>query len=149
MGMKARDDGRKPGHGQLLGTAIRHRREALGLTQEQLAEAVGGDVDGNYVTHLETGRRVRLPEQPILGQFARALKVREVDLLIDAGVITEPLPTEGASRELFDRGTPHHEAVLWLRRLDNARALEVARFAKFQFDNPIVEVPVVVAALPR
>lgn len=147
--MKTREVGGRPGHGQLLGKAVKRRREQARLTQEDLAELMGDEVDANYITHLETGRRVRMPEQPILGQLARALNTREIDLLVDAGVITEELPIEGAPREPFDRGTPHHEAVLWLRRLDNTRALEVARFAKFQFDNPIVEVPVVVSALPR
>ena len=55
-----------------LGTVIRDLREALRLTQEELAKKVG--VTQGYIGHLERGLK-RNPSLPTLKKLARALGV--------------------------------------------------------------------------
>jgi len=74
-------------HGELLGRWARRRREELDLTQEQVAERMGGGITGNWVTRLETGRVRNLIPQPTLGRLAAALETGPVDLLLAAGVL--------------------------------------------------------------
>jgi transcriptional regulator with XRE-family HTH domain len=63
--------------GRRLGARIRASREALGLTQEQLAEAA--HVTSNYVGVLERGQK--LPSLDALDALARALKTSPAELL--------------------------------------------------------------------
>lgn len=72
-----------------LAAFAKAQRLMLGLTQAEVAERMGPDVDATYVTKIERGT-VKVPQQPFLGMFARALAVSEVDILRAAGVITEP-----------------------------------------------------------
>lgn len=70
--------------GQSLGRVIRARREELGLTQEELAERIGGSVRQAEVSRLERGR-VATPRRARLGAIAAALGLTEADLLVRSG----------------------------------------------------------------
>ena len=74
-----------------LGAYIREQRLALGLTQRELAEAIRA-TDRTYVTSLEAGR-IGLPQGAMRKKIARALHVREVDLLIAAGLLAPDTST--------------------------------------------------------
>ena len=78
-------------HGELLGRWARCRREELELTQEQVADRMGGGITGNWVTRLETGRVRNLVPQPTLGRLAAALETDPVEMLVATAV----LPPEG------------------------------------------------------
>jgi transcriptional regulator with XRE-family HTH domain len=65
--------------GVLLGARLRARREALGWSQAQLAEAVG--VTPNYVGVVERGEK--LPTLETVEAFGRALGVRIAQLLVE------------------------------------------------------------------
>lgn len=58
------------GDGMLVGQVIRQRRKSLGMTQEDLAEAIGKDQ--NYVSFVETAR-IKNPSRPVIHLFAEAL----------------------------------------------------------------------------
>ncbi|MDC3956886.1 helix-turn-helix transcriptional regulator [Polyangium jinanense] len=60
-----------------LGARLRARREALGLSQAELAEKV--DISANYVGVLERG--LKLPTLDTLVALAKALDVPVADLL--------------------------------------------------------------------
>lgn len=79
-----------------FGRLVAARRKAIpGMTQERLADLVGiPEIDANSISQLEGGRKKYLPEQPLLGAICRALSVSEIEMLRDAGVITEQ-PSEG------------------------------------------------------
>jgi transcriptional regulator with XRE-family HTH domain len=63
--------------GPRLGTHLRARREARGLTQAQLAERVG--VSENYLSAVERG--VKVPTLETLEQLAKGVGVEPGDLL--------------------------------------------------------------------
>ncbi|HZQ17445.1 MAG TPA: helix-turn-helix transcriptional regulator [Terriglobales bacterium] len=64
---------------RILGKAVRARREKLGLTQEQLAEAA--DLHWTYISGIERGiRNVSILN---LSHIAQALRVRIRDLVDD------------------------------------------------------------------
>ena len=65
-----------------LGTFVRTRRQALGLTQTQLGERVGWKQE--RVSVVETAR-YGLPSMPVLAQLARALEVPLLDLVAATG----------------------------------------------------------------
>ena len=67
-----------------LGTFIRQRRQDLGLTQEQLAEAIGDHVNQSDISRLERDR-ITLPRRERLEQLAAALDVSLGDLLARTG----------------------------------------------------------------
>lgn len=62
----------------LVGQVIRQRRKSLGMTQEDLAEAIGKDQ--NYVSFVETGR-IKNPSRPVIRLFAAALDMDVNELL--------------------------------------------------------------------
>ena len=66
---------------QRLGQRIAEFRRNRGLTQVQLARAVGGSVE--FISRLERG--VNAPSVAWLQDFARALKVEVVDLFTSTG----------------------------------------------------------------
>lgn len=70
-------DGRKD-----LGQAIRHRREAMGLSQEAFAEGV--DCHRNYVSLVERGEQNVTID--MLRRFAKALKCSVAELMQEAGL---------------------------------------------------------------
>lgn len=77
-----------------IGAEIRRRREALGLSQAQLAEKIG--VGRTSVTMIERGAQAILVHQLI--EIAAALRVAP-DKLLDAVEANEAV---GPSRELFE-----------------------------------------------
>lgn len=64
-----------------LGTVIRRKREALGISQEKFAEASGHH--RTYIGFLERGERS--PNVATLQRVAEALGVNASDLLREAG----------------------------------------------------------------
>lgn len=91
----------------VLGDRIRARREKLGLTQQELAEAVG--LSRTSVTNIERGRQAVLVHQ--LAIFAKALGVRTASLI--------PNDDEAAS---LGRSAPEDEIAEYLSRLRLMRA---------------------------
>jgi len=71
-----------------LGTFIRERRMDLGLTQEQLAERVGGGVRQSEISRLEHDG-IALPRRTRLEEIAAALEVSIGDLLVTTGWMDE------------------------------------------------------------
>lgn len=66
-----------------LGVYIKERRNQLGMRQVDLSEAIFAS-DRTYITQVELGR-IGLPGHDMRQKIARALHVREVDLLVAAG----------------------------------------------------------------
>lgn len=62
------------------------RRRAAGLTQDQLAEAVGRH--RSYIVKLEKGR-IKLPTEPVRSEFHRVLGTSEDDL-VRLGIVSSP-----------------------------------------------------------
>ena len=69
-------------HRHLLGLAIRKRRQALGYSQERLAEVA--DVHRNFVGHVERGEQNVSIDS--LVRFSAALKTSLAALFADAGL---------------------------------------------------------------
>jgi transcriptional regulator with XRE-family HTH domain len=72
---------------QSLGTFIRERRQDLGLTQEELADRIGGSVRQAEISRLE-GNRIALPRRDRLEAIANALDVSLGELLVRSGWMT-------------------------------------------------------------
>ena len=66
--------------GAAVGIAIRNRRTAMGLSQEQLGEIAG--LDRTYISGVERG--VRNPTISSLGRIATALQCDLSSILIEA-----------------------------------------------------------------
>ena len=64
----------------MLGAAVRVRRRALGLSQEEFAEKV--DCHRNFVGRIERGEQN--PTVDTLVRIARALKCKVRDIIIEA-----------------------------------------------------------------
>ena len=64
---------------QILTERVRARRNALGLTQEQLADRAS--LSTNYIARLEIG--LRTPSMATLKSLAKALDVQVADLLAE------------------------------------------------------------------
>jgi len=79
-----------------LGNYVRERRRELGLTQEELAERIGGSASQAEVSRLERGTIV-FPRRSRLEGLAAALEVTLGTLLVHSGWMTND---EG---ELVDR----------------------------------------------
>jgi transcriptional regulator with XRE-family HTH domain len=130
-----------------LGTFIRERRQALGLTQEQLAERLGDSVRQAEVSRLENDR-VSLPRRERMEVLAAALDVSLGELLTHSGWMKEgdslpdhdpdgesdPVSWQGPRSDEID-GMPLTELVAMLERIGDAQdelinatiALEAAR----------------------
>ena len=67
---------------EVLGRAIRERREAVGLSQEKFGELV--DCHRNYVGLIERGQQNVTID--MLGRFAQALDCKISELLAGAGL---------------------------------------------------------------
>jgi transcriptional regulator with XRE-family HTH domain len=70
-----------------LGTFIRERRQDLGLTQEELADRIGGSVRQAEISRLETNR-IALPRRDRLDAIAAALEVSLGELMVRSGWMT-------------------------------------------------------------
>lgn len=66
-----------------LGLAVKHRRQELGLTQEQLAN--GTDLHQRWVSNVETGKRN--PSYSSLLRLAKGLNVSASELVARAEAI--------------------------------------------------------------
>ena len=66
----------------MLGAAVRVRRRALGLSQEEFAEKV--DCHRNFVGRIERGEQN--PTVDTLVRIARALRCKISDLFFEAGL---------------------------------------------------------------
>jgi transcriptional regulator with XRE-family HTH domain len=67
-----------------IGSFVRERRQDLGLTQEQLAERVGGSYGQSDISRIERGH-IELPRIGTLVKLAESLEVPVGDLLIASG----------------------------------------------------------------
>ena len=67
-----------------LATLVRERRQALNITQEELADALG--VRRTYLLAIEKGRN-KLPNIEVRRQLAAILGIRHLDLLVAAGLL--------------------------------------------------------------
>jgi transcriptional regulator with XRE-family HTH domain len=76
-----------------IGAAIRKRRDALGLSQAQLADRIG--LVRTSITMIESGSQALQVHQ--LVDIARVLKIDPADLLADA----RPKEEVGPSRQLY------------------------------------------------
>jgi adhesin HecA-like repeat protein len=70
-----------------LGTFIRERREALGLSQVDLAVRMGQPSYQSILSRLEQGQ-ITLPRWERMGSLADALRVTPGTLLLRAGLVT-------------------------------------------------------------
>jgi transcriptional regulator with XRE-family HTH domain len=93
-----------------FGREVRRRREALGLTLEQLAERA--DLTPNYVGSVETGKRD--PSLSTVLALAKGLNVPPAELF---GGVKELGPAGVEAGRLFEATTPEvQDAVLKLLR---------------------------------
>ena len=84
-----------------LGQAIRAIREQVGLSQKELADAVG--IDQSYMSMIESGQRCN-PGTRIMARLAQALQVSIDDLAARAGYLPqhdEPDPLADQALRLF------------------------------------------------
>ena len=77
-----------------LGTFVRQRRNALGLTQEEVADA--SSIGRSHLSQVESGK-IGLPNVEIRRRLADTLRVRHVDLLIAAGEISDDEVRNGSA----------------------------------------------------
>jgi transcriptional regulator with XRE-family HTH domain len=71
-----------------IGNFVRERRQDLNLSQEQLAERVGGSYSQSDISRLERGH-IELPRLGTMVSLAASLEVPVGDLLIASGWFTE------------------------------------------------------------
>jgi transcriptional regulator with XRE-family HTH domain len=71
-----------------LGNYLRERRMELGLSQEELAERIGGSASQAEISRLERGH-VMLPRRGRMEALAEALEVTLGSLLVRSGWLTE------------------------------------------------------------
>jgi transcriptional regulator with XRE-family HTH domain len=72
----------------MLGNYVRERRQELGLSQETLAERVGGNTVQSDISRIERGQ-IELPRPSTLINLAAALEVPVGNLLIASGWFDE------------------------------------------------------------
>lgn len=72
-----------PGGSEALGSYVRFHREQAGISQEQLAAAIG--VNHSYIARIESGKRAK-PAADILQRIADTLHIDASELLAFLGV---------------------------------------------------------------
>jgi transcriptional regulator with XRE-family HTH domain len=93
-----------------FGREVRRRREALGLTLEQLAES--SKLTPNYIGTIENGKRD--PSLSTVLALARGLRVPPAELF---GGVEDLTPAATEAGRLFDAAPPEvQEAVLQILR---------------------------------
>jgi transcriptional regulator with XRE-family HTH domain len=93
-----------------FGREVRRRREALGLTLEQLAES--SELTPNYIGTIENGKRD--PSLSTVLALARGLRVPPAELF---GGVEDLTPAATEAGRLFDAAPPEvQEAVLQILR---------------------------------
>ena len=96
-----------------LGDLIRTRREALGMKQGELADAVG--TSRAYMSQIEAGK-LQWP-QNLIPELSRVLRVSQVELAVAAGLIAAgPEPQLHANP--FERTDPRWQFVEALKQLN-------------------------------
>lgn len=93
-----------------MGTYVRDQRKRLGMTQEDLGQAVG--ISKGYVSQIESGK-ISFPNADLRRRLAVALGVRHIDLIVAAGELTDaevPGPSRIASQR--DPGVETIRALL-------------------------------------
>lgn len=120
-------------HLEPLGSFVRRRREAIGMSQIELATAAG--LTKSEVSSLELGR-IKLPSAAKRRALAGVLRLRHVDLLLAAGELTpDEVPHAGETptvgHELAARidalPLDLREGAEWfVARLEQVRAAEAA-----------------------
>ena len=124
-----------------LGETIRARRTEIGMTQEQLADAVGDNVRQSEISRLEHDR-VHLPRRERLERLAEALDVPLGGLLAASGwsgadtAFPAAVATAGTGAETASVALEHvldeaKEVVAHLEEL-----VETAEAAESQGDRP-------------
>lgn len=86
-----------------LGETIRRLRKDNGITQAQLAEAIG--VDESYISKIETGRLPYTPSEETLRLLAQVLKADPLELLALAQKTPDELQSvvgSPSAREFFE-----------------------------------------------
>jgi transcriptional regulator with XRE-family HTH domain len=81
---------RASGHGAQLGRWVAQRRDAIGMTQQQVWERMEpSPPTSNWISKLEVGRIQNLPEFDLLNALSVALRVPVTEVLRGAGVLPE------------------------------------------------------------
>jgi transcriptional regulator with XRE-family HTH domain len=117
----------------MLGEYIRERRHQLGLSQEQLAERVGGTYSQGDISRLERGH-IELPHLETLIKLASVLEVPVGNLLIAGGWFDDghfaamPTLAEGDEQGIL-------ETVLGNIQAHLDRILELEREAQTRSDR--------------
>jgi len=127
-----------------LGEAIRARRRELGLTQDELAERIGGHVTQSDISRLERGL-IALPRVKRLEAIAAALDLEVGVLLLHSGWSEDndsPLVTSRPGEER----APAHPILEELRQIDAVlnsleRDLTLTRLALRSILRVVSDVP--------
>jgi transcriptional regulator with XRE-family HTH domain len=90
-----------------LGDLIRERRQELGLTQEELAERMGGSASQAEISRLERGS-VSLPRRARLDALAAALEISTGVLLMQSGWLSQE---EGDDADATSEGSPQSDTA--------------------------------------
>lgn len=95
---------------------VTKRREELGLNQTQLGEKAG--VPRTTINRIEKGT-TQLPEADVRRKLARALGVTHIQILLEAGELTEDEAGPQAPPP-FTADDPRAEVVTIMRRMSDA-----------------------------
>lgn len=112
-------------HGVELGRWVRQRREAIGLTQEQVWDRMEIErASANWMSKLESGRVKSLPDTDYLVGLAQALRTTVTDVLRGAGVL--PIDVEETSEQAPGSQTIHAlvDMIDWTVSPDNRANVE-------------------------
>ncbi len=77
---------------ETLGSIIKRRRLAMGLTQRELAELVG--ISHTYIYQLEKGRN-DIPSPDVMARLAKTIDISEVRLLRAVGYLQNAPDADG------------------------------------------------------
>ncbi len=104
-----------------LADFVRRARDARGLTQEELAEAIGKSY--GYVGQLETGKIGR-PKAATLRSLAAALRVPLEDLVVATGQLEESREEDAAItlQRIAALPTPQERVAAWRELPEPLRA---------------------------
>lgn len=101
-----------------FGPAIKKRRDALGLTQTELADRAG--VERAHLSQVERGR-ITLPNADFRRRIAGALGMSHAALLVAAGELTEEEAGLGlAYQPPFDESDPRYQVIEMMRLASDA-----------------------------
>jgi len=96
-----------------LGSLLRQRREALGLTLAAVAQQVG--LTRSYLSMIENGRVTNPPASRHLAALERALRITEGELQRAADWARTPKPVRDEVTRLADRQRRGQAFAAWLR----------------------------------